>query len=1684
MSAFISNETIEDETHEVPKEIVEEQARLRQKPTLIEDTKPKPTVESEQERRKKLRSALEADQNVESMYTDSETWGGQWTSERQKLADLEPDPVVAKAAMANLRWIAHMEGKSIEEIAPYLPIYTEAYSEKYFEGKAKTQKEFYTAVQIKYQVRSKQKDALNDLYGELANQTLTDTLYGVNSSFALTVGKWTSQHGDLFDEEHEAEFLKRAFAFGYQFRHGLERLKQPAAKGLDVLTRFTEGKASDDDVLQLASDFTQLSAEDRDDVLMIMGAAAKARLISRERLEQFRKNIGESISRSFDFIGKGSLASMEDSARLWLNQLKQNNVHMGSSGNPRFGPAMRPGSRELTDEEKVALEEKYQRQLKSYQIVRQLRDFAKRVVDPVIPVFAEGTFLGTMEQGLNGLAGSTGFLVASAIPYTFGMVGLKAYRDENYDRILLENPDIDPTVAGQLALLEAGANVALDRMQLRRLPVLGQLFRKVKTNGWRNTAVGAGKVWTEQNVQELAQNGVAPVVETIAASMRPDMVKKDAGEEFRKYVADIPVTLASTFWLAAIGGGFASIADIKNPGLDLDLALDLWGFSKEQADRIRASKTAEEFDAAVREEMPRRSEENIKTGRQKAEEMYQAAEQASGVPNAPRLDSRTVNGTTAWIVTDADGKEVLRNKDFEVAAMAYDELKDARNLNESSLENPTQDSGIEANDAPYGISKEGSQVIKYNATARTEWESAQVTESNGQEIFGVSDFPSGGKLKDIIARVKEWGQSHGLFKKHPTPALNAEVEIRPRAISNDLSHGASDDKIKSVASLPKLLANAVHIQTEESQNRPGLKTHILAAKLSFANDDHIVSIVVRESEGHLFYDHEFVEKAKGEPTDKPRPGVTTRRDLPEGSPSTGSVVRSALGVNSDRQSESNTNPQSQTTSNPNERGLSLSEKGEQNPSTVPDHDGKLLAPNGKPSNLSTEQWHLVRTPEFKQWFGDWESLAEIRAMEERVTEWLSPENLTEAKGKTREQIFAMFGNQPVPIAFLPEQYLQFFDGATGDNRVYSGKGYFLDHAVNHHPEIGAAEYGSLQEILSSADEVIIDRRIDHNTGKSRDVLMFVKNIGKNYILAVALGENESGKIVFHKSLYANRGKKKPYPSLPRVGIATSGGGVSPIGSAAEAAPGGSLSARDVASVKVPQFIRKVNPETVNKAVDENGEPRIFERSQHLDQSTTNPENTNDSDSPENLKSSESVSGRPNERPSWLTSEFEARINSDGEAPRITRPEAEAALRDIEAAGGGETGSFQFVNWGELRARQSAGMDAAERLAAIFGRRVVVFRNGEKPWINGITNTLHPDKIFINADSGRPYWSVAGHELWHHLQMERPELADQTWNALRDGLQNFDKYEQMRRTDGYSEREIPNELLGDALADAMADPGFWSRLSQRNPSLFDKFTQAVKAWLDRVVQVLRRKGFGAESFFKDFEAAKDVLAEALARFGTKDSNNKLGPYLPDDPNQNHYAGGHNPSPQGLPKAGQSFNSEKKKIPKAAGKILSNLARMPQGDWVKSVTNWLSQTETVIDPDGERVILQNPEKGSLQNRALHLIASYEGSDTYKNGERKLSSEKARTVFYIQTTIEDYQVKAIDERGQLAYFRQYEDGTLHMVIVEKATGKLQDHRLITQRPLDRKTGAKGFIVQKSRLPSMLNTPSSSLTTPDIIH
>ena len=58
--------------------------------------------------------------------------------------------------------------------------------------------------------------------------------------------------------------------------------------------------------------------------------------------------------------------------------------------------------------------------------------------------------------------------------------------------------------------------------------------------------------------------------------------------------------------------------------------------------------------------------------------------------------------------------------------------------------------------------------------------------------------------------------------------------------------------------------------------------------------------------------------------------------------------------------------------------------------------GWMCAPNGRPTHLTERQWVQVRTPSFKEWFGDWEA-AELQ-------QWLEGEPVASATGHEYENV--------------------------------------------------------------------------------------------------------------------------------------------------------------------------------------------------------------------------------------------------------------------------------------------------------------------------------------------------------------------------------------------------------------------------------------------------------------------------------------------------------------------------------------------------------------------------------------------------------------------------------------------------------------------------------------------------------
>jgi hypothetical protein len=77
----------------------------------------------------------------------------------------------------------------------------------------------------------------------------------------------------------------------------------------------------------------------------------------------------------------------------------------------------------------------------------------------------------------------------------------------------------------------------------------------------------------------------------------------------------------------------------------------------------------------------------------------------------------------------------------------------------------------------------------------------------------------------------------------------------------------------------------------------------------------------------------------------------------------------------------------------------------------------------------------------------------------------------------------------------------------------------------------------------------------------------------------------------------------------------------------------------------------------------------------------------------------------------------------------------------------------------LERRSDQGDAGASRyLAGLFGRRIVVVDPGGASFANGYVTSAVPELIFLNSKAKRPLFTVAGHELWQHLSIERPKLA--------------------------------------------------------------------------------------------------------------------------------------------------------------------------------------------------------------------------------------------------------------------------------------------------------------------------------------
>ena len=228
--------------------------------------------------------------------------------------------------------------------------------------------------------------------------------------------------------------------------------------------------------------------------------------------------------------------------------------------------------------------------------------------------------------------------------------------------------------------------------------------------------------------------------------------------------------------------------------------------------------------------------------------------------------------------------------------------------------------------------------------------------------------------------------------------------------------------------------------------------------------------------------------------------------------------------------------------------------------------GWMHAPNGKPTRLTDLQWVQVRTPSFKKWFGDWERGAVADAIlgdadivvENGILDMPQKEQRSAAKALYDE----LKAGGPV---------------VTQDGRSVKFTGVGFKKAKSHSadPHI-LAIVPILRNVISTAHYFGEGDAVVEN-GREMKYHLYARrvNLGDGSMVArIVLREDVNGNIFYDEestSLESIREIHDPVTREPNTG----GKSESPY-----------------APHSLAEFFGGINPDSVSKVVDENGEPRV------------------------------------------------------------------------------------------------------------------------------------------------------------------------------------------------------------------------------------------------------------------------------------------------------------------------------------------------------------------------------------------------------------------------------------------------------------------------------------------------------------
>ena len=231
----------------------------------------------------------------------------------------------------------------------------------------------------------------------------------------------------------------------------------------------------------------------------------------------------------------------------------------------------------------------------------------------------------------------------------------------------------------------------------------------------------------------------------------------------------------------------------------------------------------------------------------------------------------------------------------------------------------------------------------------------------------------------------------------------------------------------------------------------------------------------------------------------------------------------------------------------------------------------MKAPNGEDTNLTEEQWLLVRTPAFKAWFGDWEAAIignKIKALEAQEVEIGTP-NLDKSQVKEKFQRFSGTTHNETGVA------LQFPNSIVG--KIMRHKGFSVLRIIDSLPNLFETSVLALTETENKKE----GHKPHNNIYAYHHFLNKFKDGEKEYYIRFTAYEGNTKKKTADRILHST--------AISDIEVYESDKKDTPSDRFRVIDPGVKKQV-PFFDTKISQIFDSVN--TASKVVDENGEPLV------------------------------------------------------------------------------------------------------------------------------------------------------------------------------------------------------------------------------------------------------------------------------------------------------------------------------------------------------------------------------------------------------------------------------------------------------------------------------------------------------------